>query len=107
MSTATVTSTGSPVSGTSTSAQAAPGGPTAAMAATGIPPYWERFGPLAPGFLHAATPNPYRLGDDDPVACSKAAIDSIEALVAREGAETIAAVIAEPVQGAGGVIIPP
>ena len=80
---------------------------TAAMAATGIPSYWERFGPPAPGFLHAAAPNPYRLGDDDPVACARAALDSIEDLVAREGADTIAAIIAEPVQGAGGVIIPP
>jgi putrescine---pyruvate transaminase len=80
---------------------------TAAMAATGMAPYWDRFGPLAPGFIHAAAPNPYRLGDDDPLACAKAAIDSIEQIVLREGADTVAAVIAEPIQGAGGVIIPP
>lgn len=80
---------------------------TAAMAATGMPPYWERFGPPAPGFVHAAAPNPYRLGDGDPLACARAAIASIEEIVAREGADTIAAVIAEPIQGAGGVIIPP
>lgn len=49
---------------------------TAAMAATGMAPYWERFGPLAPGFLHAAAPNPYRLGDDDPQSCARLAIDS-------------------------------
>lgn len=80
---------------------------TAAMAATGMSPYWERFGPLAPGFIHAVAPNPYRLGDGDPEECTRAAIDSIEAIIAREGADTIAAVIAEPIQGAGGVIIPP
>ncbi|HLZ71801.1 MAG TPA: aspartate aminotransferase family protein [Dehalococcoidia bacterium] len=79
---------------------------TAAMAATGMAPYWERFGPPAPGFLHAAAPNPYRLGDG-PEETAKLALDSIEAIVAREGAETIAAIIAEPIQGAGGVIIPP
>src|SRR5215831_1127035 len=79
---------------------------TAAMAATGISAYWDRFGPLAPGFLHAKAPNPYRLGDGDPVACAKEALDSIEEIVEREGADTVAAVIAEPIQGAGGVIIP-
>ena len=80
---------------------------TAAMAATGMSVYWDRFGPLAPGFLHAASPNPYRLGNGDPAAAAREAIDSIEQIVAQEGAGTIAAVVAEPIQGAGGVIIPP
>jgi len=34
-------------------------------------------------------------------------VAELEALIAREGADTIAAFFAEPVQGAGGVIIPP
>jgi 4-aminobutyrate--pyruvate transaminase len=34
-------------------------------------------------------------------------MDELEALIAREGADTIAAFFAEPVQGAGGVIVPP
>ena len=34
-------------------------------------------------------------------------VGELEALIAREGADTIAAFFAEPVQGAGGVIIPP
>ncbi|MGI8552152.1 MAG: aspartate aminotransferase family protein [Dehalococcoidia bacterium] len=80
---------------------------TAAMAATGISQYWDRFGPLAPGFLHAKAPNAYRLGDGDPVAAAREAIDSIEEIIAREGANTVAAIIVEPIQGAGGVIIPP
>lgn len=79
---------------------------TAAMAATGMSVYWERFGELAPGFLHAVAPNPYRLGDS-PEETVRLALDSIEQLVQREGADTVAAVVAEPVQGAGGVIIPP
>ncbi|HEY7293410.1 MAG TPA: aminotransferase class III-fold pyridoxal phosphate-dependent enzyme, partial [Dehalococcoidia bacterium] len=79
---------------------------TAAMAATGMAPYWERFGPPAPGFLHAAAPNPYHLGDS-PEETARLAIASVEEIIAREGAETIAAIIAEPIQGAGGVIIPP
>ncbi len=77
-----------------------------AMAATGMPNYWERFGELPPGFVHAVSPNPYRLGNS-PEETTRLALDSIEEIIAREGADTIAAVIAEPVQGAGGVIIPP
>lgn len=34
-------------------------------------------------------------------------VADLEALIAREGADTIAAFFAEPVQGAGGVIVPP
>lgn len=80
---------------------------TSAMAATGMPVYWENFGPRPPGFFHALAPNPYRLGDGDPEACAQEALDSIEEIIEREGVDTVAAVIAEPVQGAGGVIIPP
>jgi putrescine---pyruvate transaminase len=80
---------------------------TSAMAATGMPVYWENFGPRPPGFFHALAPNPYRLGDGDPEACAQQALDSIEEIIEREGVDSVAAVIAEPVQGAGGVIIPP
>lgn len=80
---------------------------TSAMAATGMSIYWENFGPRTPGFFHALAPNPYRLGDGDPEACAQQALDSIEEIVEKEGADTVAAVIAEPIQGAGGVIIPP
>src|SRR5579883_1342162 len=55
---------------------------TAAMAATGIPPYWDRFGPLAPGFLHAVAPNPYHLGlredySEDPEQTARLALQAI------------------------------
>ncbi len=79
---------------------------TSAMAATGMPIYWDRFGELTPGFLHAASPNQYRLGNT-PEETARLALDSIEQIIAKEGADSIAAVIAEPVQGAGGVIVPP
>jgi adenosylmethionine-8-amino-7-oxononanoate aminotransferase len=78
----------------------------AAMAATGMPVYWENFGPRPPGFFHAAAPNPYRLGEDAEET-TRLALESIEEIVEQERADTVAAVIAEPVQGAGGVIIPP
>jgi adenosylmethionine-8-amino-7-oxononanoate aminotransferase len=47
------------------------------------------------------------LGDGDSERTAQEAIDSIEEIVAKEGANTVAAVIAEPIQGAGGVIVPP
>lgn len=69
-----------------------------ATSATGIPEFWEMGGLLVPDFLHAETP--YEIGTQE-------AIDSIRNMIEQEGPETIAAFLAEPVQGAGGVIIPP
>jgi len=77
-----------------------------ATSATGIPSFGVMGGPLAEGFFHAETPYGYRCscpGECDG-SCS---IDSMRAIVEREGAETVAAIIVEPVQGAGGVIVPP
>ena len=80
----------------------------AAMSATGIPAYWPLFEPRAPGFLHVAPPYCYRceLGKT-PGNCAIDCADDLEAAILREGPETVAAFIAEPVQGAGGVIPPP
>lgn len=66
--------------------------------ATGIPEFWEMAGQLMPDFVYAETP--YEIG-------TREAVDSIRETIEREGADTIAAFLAEPVQGAGGVIIPP
>lgn len=78
----------------------------AAMSATGMSVYWDRFGDRAPGFYHAVSPNQYRLGNT-PEETARLALDSIEEIIRREGADSIAAIIAEPIQGAGGVIVPP
>jgi 4-aminobutyrate--pyruvate transaminase len=80
-----------------------------ALAATGISTYHEGFGPMAPGFIHLSPPFQYRFGaegmtEDEFVA---SLVRELEETIAREGAETIAAMIAEPVQGAGGVVVPP
>src|SRR5690606_28421413 len=79
----------------------------ATMTATGIP-MQRYFGPEAPGFAHVAAPYCYRceLGKEFP-SCGLACADTLEELVEREGPETIAAFIAEPVIGAGGIIPPP
>jgi adenosylmethionine-8-amino-7-oxononanoate aminotransferase len=77
----------------------------AAMSATGMAAYHKMFGPLVPNFMQTAAPYPYRWeGNEDP---GIGAADAFEQAVLREGPDTVAAIIAEPVMGAGGVIVPP
>ncbi len=80
----------------------------AAMSATGLPAFWPMFEPRTPGFLHIEAPDPYRFVNTDPsVSLGVAAANKLEEAILREGPDTVAAFIAEPVQGAGGVIVPP
>jgi adenosylmethionine-8-amino-7-oxononanoate aminotransferase len=80
----------------------------AAMSATGLDAFWPMFEPRVPGFVHIDAPDPYRLVNDNAGATvGVAAAGQLEAAITREGADTVAAFIAEPVQGAGGVIVPP
>jgi adenosylmethionine-8-amino-7-oxononanoate aminotransferase len=80
----------------------------AAMSATGLPAFWPMFEPRVPGFLHVDAPDPYRFVNTTPeVSLGVAAANTLEAAILREGPDTVAAFIAEPVQGAGGVIVPP
>ncbi|MDX6485238.1 MAG: hypothetical protein QOF43_391 [Gaiellaceae bacterium] len=72
---------------------------SASLAATGIPPLKEGFGPLAPGFVHLSTPT-RAASTDELVAELEQTIDDV-------GAERIAAMIGEPVLGVGGMIPPP
>lgn len=81
----------------------------AAMSATGMSVYWPMFEPRVPGFLHAPAPNQYRYeGEMKPgETVGQAAARAIEEMIVREGPDTVGAIIAEPIQGAGGVIVPP
>lgn len=86
----------------------------AAMSATGISSYWPMFEPRTPGFLHIESPYPYRFdaekhrrGADDRRTPGEIAADLLDEAIRREGADTVAAFLGEPVQGAGGVIVPP
>ncbi len=83
------------------------GGTMAATAITGMPAFHRGFGPEPPGFVQVPTCYPYRCQwcSEQP-GCTLACVDNIDATIEREGAETVAAVIAEPVQGAGGVLPP-
>ncbi len=79
----------------------------AAMSATGLPTYWPMFEPRVPGFIHIESPYPYRFVNKTPeVSDGIAAANLLEEAILREGPETVAGFIAEPVQGAGGVIPP-
>jgi adenosylmethionine-8-amino-7-oxononanoate aminotransferase len=63
----------------------------AAMSATGIAAYWPLFEPRVPGFVHIP-----------PLSA-----DALEEAIVREGPDTVAMFLAEPVIGVGGVIVPP
>jgi adenosylmethionine-8-amino-7-oxononanoate aminotransferase len=74
-----------------------------ALSATGIPALRSQFEPLAPGGVHVPNTNSYRWPEDrDPLW----AADRIEERILFEGPETVAAVILEPLQNAGGCIPP-
>lgn len=80
----------------------------AAMCATGINSYWPMFEPRIPGFVHIPCPDPYRYRSSDAsVSVGIAAANELEKAILEEGADSVAMFIAEPVQGAGGVIVPP
>jgi putrescine aminotransferase len=73
---------------------------------TGLPTCTEPFDLPLPGFLQVPGPNAYGSGKS-PEEYGASCLAETERAVAREGAETIAAMFVEPVQGAGGVIVPP
>src|SRR5581483_1811886 len=79
----------------------------AAMSATGLDAYWPLFEPRVPGFVHVPPPYPYRGSAGPGRSVGLDAADELEAAIRREGAETVAMFIAEPVMGVGGVLVPP
>jgi putrescine---pyruvate transaminase len=75
---------------------------------TGLPGCYGPFDLPLPGFIHV--PGPYPYGANSPleaVSYGQWCIEETARLIQGEGAETIAAMFVEPVQGAGGVIVPP
>ncbi len=61
-----------------------------------------------PGIVHIAQPYWFgEGGDQDPDTFGRWAAQELAREIEAQGADTIAAFIAEPIQGAGGVIIPP
>ncbi|UUP19879.1 aspartate aminotransferase family protein [Nitratireductor thuwali] len=81
----------------------------AAASLTGLPNNHRSFDLPMDGVLHTTCPH-YRTmkkdGESEADFASRCAAD-LEEMIVREGPETIAAFFAEPVMGAGGVIVPP
>jgi 4-aminobutyrate--pyruvate transaminase len=76
---------------------------------TGLPVLHRDFRLPLPGFLHARCPHAYREAtpDETPEAFADRLAAELEAMIQAEGPDTVAAFIAEPVQGAGGIVVPP
>jgi len=78
-----------------------------AMSATSMGSYWKMFEPRVPGFVHLQPCHPYRYqGAKDGETFGEAAARELEETILREGADTVAAFLAEPIHGAGGVLYP-
>lgn len=80
----------------------------AGTTATFIPAFRDPFGPLLPGFV--AIPQPFSgfcgkcsFGQE----CTGHVLEDTEAIIGREGPQTIAAILAEPVSIPGAVKVPP
>ena len=81
----------------------------AAASLTGLPGNHRDFDLPLPGFLHTDCPHHYRFaqeGESEEDFATRLAAE-LDALIVSEGPDTVAAFIAEPVMGAGGVIVPP
>jgi 4-aminobutyrate--pyruvate transaminase len=76
---------------------------------TGLPNNQRSFDLPLPGILRAGCPHHYRFGHpgESEEQFSTRLAEELEALILAEGPDTVAAFFAEPVMGAGGVIVPP
>src|SRR6202789_3040105 len=78
-----------------------------AMTATGMASYKKMFSPHVPGFIHIPTCYPFRFeAVESGVTVGEAAARELEEAILREGPDTVAAFIGEPIHGAGGAIYP-
>ncbi len=76
---------------------------------TGIPVYHEAFDLPLPGVIHLSCPHAYRFarpGESEQAFCDRL-VAELETVIEREGPETVAAFIGEPIMGTGGVLMPP
>jgi 4-aminobutyrate---pyruvate transaminase len=81
----------------------------ASASLTGLPANQRDFDLPIAGILHAGCPHHYRFaqaGESEEEFATRLAAELAQ-LIEQEGPETVAAFIAEPVMGAGGVLVPP
>jgi len=76
---------------------------------TGLAPFHREFDLPIAGILHTECPHYYSeaVADESEGEFVDRIVAALEDMILREGPETIAAFIAEPILGAGGVIVPP
>ena len=76
---------------------------------TGLPPVHADFDLPIKNLLHTSCPHYYRFGQEGETEEQFAdrMVQDLVDLIEREGPETVAAFIAEPIMGAGGVLVPP
>ena len=78
------------------------------MSVNGLGNIRRTYEPLMPGCFHVDSPwlyhNPHT---DDPQTLGRLCAAQLEREIQFQGADTVAAFIAEPIQGSGGVIVPP
>ena len=80
-----------------------------ALSFTGVPGYKEQFGPPAVDVTHVSNTNMYRGmrdGEDEDAFCARL-LAEVEDAVQAAGPDEVAMIIAEPVQNAGGCLVPP
>ncbi|MPW23202.1 aminotransferase class III-fold pyridoxal phosphate-dependent enzyme [Paraburkholderia sp. CNPSo 3157] len=74
---------------------------------TALPAFHRHFDVPLPTQHHIASPYGYRNDFADDAALISASVAALEAKVAQLGADNVAAFFCEPIQGSGGVIVPP
>ena len=77
-----------------------------ALTLTGIPQFRAPFMPLLSWFRHVPNTYGYEKEGDVPVT-ELTCVRAIEEMILAEGPETVAMIVAEPVQNVGGILIPP
>ncbi len=77
------------------------------LSTSGQPQRAQQYGPFTPGFVEVPHNCEYRNQYPDAASYGVAAADAIEAVILREGPETVGALVLEPVVAGGGVIPAP
>ena len=85
------------------------GSTIAATSMGGMGAMHGQLGPMLPGFRHVMAPYPFELADEgeSDEAFGLRAAAAVEEAILDAGPENVAAFVGEPIQGAGGVKIPP
>jgi L-2,4-diaminobutyrate transaminase len=85
------------------------GSTVAAASLSGLPMMHEKFDLPIPGIVHTLSTDYHRRPPSitSPEQFTQYLVDSLTQLIEREGPQTIAAFIAEPITGTGGVLVPP